>query len=1159
MFSYPERTCSGTFELFIPGPYYSGSANIAWSPQDLLEFTFDAGSVAENGKKLWLNSQLLTPFDRWRKNAFNYGFYRNNFNLRLANASILWANDQKIALNFKNDYEFGDPHLRYEFRFSVDSTVKEIPSANLLFHHRHSQRHFHTDIDLKHATLNETPTLFAINSKWNVSSDIEFRNLSSTVVLKSSFEGYRAGVFVTRFSLSNKKSIYGTADLHVDEKKYTLRTEGRIVNILDNMLVVNITTPIEKFQEIICRFGLSEPSRHLLASFNTPSSSLGIEIKFDVKSSSDFDVKFNLETPFDRFKKIMLIAKLKPGSVDFQGAWDKFAGGYVSVHRMVSIRDFEYGWKIYTPLEKYKETSLVAKYVHRQKFDLDFELMLQISRNKVGIMLNSKPKPKVINVLRLQRLANFQRELGEDEDDIYLKHLLKVKQRFQSSEEDNEDIDDVDEEDDNDYEDEDIQNGKVVSFTSNLELNTIVWKSITGLLDLDVINENYIVFGNFTIPQGNVEIRNSFYFPDAMNVRNFGVLKTPFNVAKQIKLLHVHSVEPGYFLISAQEVSYLNTTNWNSLGYRLNHTYYKEDLNKFEMIDLGFVTPFDFAPKFQLTGNLDSYQSVVEQQKKTSYEANLLAKSSASTVLLKGSAEVSGSDLDVRAQLDLNAPSVPNYSITVNCKKEMSIVGNSIKFGVTKTEDGEQLQFNSEANWHQDGDNYFRGSGKVQTNVFPIQTADILVYWQKGAHFEGEVGFWYTNMARTRTDFSVKTKKQQQQITVELITPIRDYTNVTIDVSLLPTSNPDRFNIVGQMFRPSDTYNVNGYLVCARSIPTELNLQLKGQRTNLNGNIVYSLKGDDVDKHIKYRIEDDRTFLEGTCSLTMFNKLDWTIASTFKATPGLMSYKMDANECSLKASVKSLSGEHPLLAVVNFTSPWRHLGVDAVNIQNEILLQPNAGTMKLIYDLSLVQGHSICSWSLDFLENFKVLLNNRMQKTEYEEKTLQIGAQYTNPGNKLEDVTFGGILAINSKWNFEANGTLKKLNINDVTAGLTLHLPESNDESHDFKVRYFSDMESFAAISNTRNLDYELKYTSQKSQKLFSTQGRFHNETDFETLVRIDWGSVTKANVIETNLNVLRKDLKREILARVKTPYFNEDSVVVKGTYDRRDIYHLLA
>lgn len=81
------------------------------------------------------------------------------------------------------------------------------------------------------------------------------------------------------------------------------------------MLNFNITTPIQKYSLLTGRFGVSEELRHAVAEIRTPTDCMGLELLLDVHTTSNFDVKFYLATPFEQVKDIMLVGKLKQTEV----------------------------------------------------------------------------------------------------------------------------------------------------------------------------------------------------------------------------------------------------------------------------------------------------------------------------------------------------------------------------------------------------------------------------------------------------------------------------------------------------------------------------------------------------------------------------------------------------------------------------------------------------------------------------------------------------------------------------------------------------------------------------------------------------------------------------------------------------------------------------
>lgn len=411
--SYPARTFSGSFDLAIPGPTYQGNISVGWRSNETIHLSFDSGAIYEPKRHIWIDLHLNTPFSGWQKNMLQGQIYQAK-SLLSSNATILWAETQKLVLGVLTDIEFGDPNVKCEAKLLVNSTVKEVPTINAYFKHNHDKRHYITDISMHHAPYNEKPNIFAMKSNWQLNMNHQYSNITGSILLQTPVKGYLKGALATKFSLSSSKALRGAADFELEEKKFTLAVDGTVKKLTDCMIVVNVTTPIEKYRNIVSRLGLVNRNRHFVAEVRAPGGALGIEIKFAVESMSKFDVIFNLETPIESFKKIMLIGNLQSDMVDFRGGLNSFVLGYVGVSRYQSLEDFEYSWKIYTPLDHFEESSLVVKFIRKHIFDL--EVMLKFAQKKLGIVVNGKPKQKLINLPRVEHYLPFSSRLSDDFD-----------------------------------------------------------------------------------------------------------------------------------------------------------------------------------------------------------------------------------------------------------------------------------------------------------------------------------------------------------------------------------------------------------------------------------------------------------------------------------------------------------------------------------------------------------------------------------------------------------------------------------------------------------------------------------------------------------------------------------------------------------------------
>lgn len=383
--SYPDRSFSGSFDLLADGSETHGNGRVGWSAYESIEVQFNAGASFEDSKQIWTRIQLNTPFEGWHTNGIRAGFFYEN-SLLLANGSITWAETQNVALGLISNYGVTDTNeLKCEFKLELNSTIKDVPTASAYLKHNYNGKRVDTDVHIKHIPLDETPNIFSLRSGWQLDTDLHYQNITGSVVLRSPLQGYRTGALSTKFSIGNNKQMRGGADLDLEEKKYTLLLDGYAKKMTDNMFVANITTPHEKFREIFGRFGVNERRKHIVAEVRAPHSALGFEALWTVAAISDFDVKLNVETPLEAFQQFMVVGKMKPETVEFIGAFNKAKLGYVGVWRMVNITDFEYSYKVYTPIEHYTENGFVVKFVRRDEFDL--ELSLQFSKHKVRFHL----------------------------------------------------------------------------------------------------------------------------------------------------------------------------------------------------------------------------------------------------------------------------------------------------------------------------------------------------------------------------------------------------------------------------------------------------------------------------------------------------------------------------------------------------------------------------------------------------------------------------------------------------------------------------------------------------------------------------------------------------------------------------------------------------
>ncbi|XP_052864104.1 apolipophorins [Anopheles cruzii] len=650
LLSYPNRTFSGTFDLKMIDPRYLANARISWNTTEAIELRLDAGTDDDILRNMWLLFQFNTPFHGWRHNALNGGFYFKN-NLLRTNLSAYWAEDQNLGLELMGYYRSNETDVNCELETKLHSSIQHVPTVMLHLKHKYGQKRFETICTFNHTVTDEPPQVFSVRSNWQYDTDKRHRNVSGSLKMISPFEGYQTGALVAKVSLSESRAITGAADLQLGEEKYETVVEGHVRNLVDCMLTANVTSSNVNYRNINGRFGISEKDRHLVAEVITPKSALGVEVLYAVVSSQNFDIKFHLATPLKDLEKVILRAKLQLDNIDFRVGMNSIVLGCTGVWRKMHLKDFEYSYRVFTPLPKFEESALILKLVinsERPEY-VDVEFSGKFSDYRLGLKAVSKPKPKLIRQLLSQTASSM---VEEDPWSVEAK-----------------------DEDDEDYEDEEEDEQSLLNFIGDIELYTIVFPTIEGTLELTQFRSEYRAIGKIKLPQGSIDVRDRFFLKDLLNIQNSLRLKTPFPVAQEITsdfvLKYAYSATD---VTVGMNVKFNNRTEWVKTGFHVNYKYHLDEaeVHKHQaLVDL--MTPMKNLQKVFLNGSLE-----LEDH---SYKGNLTAKTMTTDASLAVSFESEDQFIDTFMSVWVRAPLMPFYACRVFYKQDFSSTENSMDVG----------------------------------------------------------------------------------------------------------------------------------------------------------------------------------------------------------------------------------------------------------------------------------------------------------------------------------------------------------------------------------------------------------------------------------------------------------------------------------------------
>lgn len=1137
-FSYPDRSFSASFALEIPGPTYHGDLSIGWSANDVIHFVFTAGTLVDASKRIYLDSTLQTPFIGWNRNSFNFNSIQRK-NYLSSNATLLWANTQQLGFMIFTDIDLTDPDVRLEATIAVNSTVKDFPSIDASFKHNHDAKIYNTNILFCHAPYNVTPSLYSVNSSWEIDFNTHHKSVIGSIGLKSPLEDYSSGALATKFSLSSKNLLQGAAGLELGGRKYTLSVEGFVKKITDCMLEVNITTPIVKYRNMKGRFGLIDVKKHFVAEVRAPAGALAVEIKFAIANVNNFDILFNVETPIAKFEKTTIVAKYNPEVIDFRGGMKNFTLGYVAVTRQASIEDFEYSWRVFTPLPKYEESSLVVKYIRHKAFEL--EVMLKFAQKQIGIDVDCIPKRHFM-ILPSINSFNFKSSLNEVEE-RFQKHYKQLIDAERAA--DNEPIYGDDENDNEEEEDAVIDDNKKNenednfdwNFEAHLDVETIIWPTISGNIDVDnVENNDFYVTGNLNLPHGPIEFRNHLYIYDYFKIQNSLRIETPYEQFKEIESLYSHSVDMRTFYVSSIEVFYKDRIDWKHLGYNSNYTKTIDvtDAKTFALA-LNVFLPFQKLSKVSFGSKMEIEENLLK--------VNISAGTHDTRISLAGSLDHDENFFDVLAAINIASPTISNYDFSAFLKKDFSNVENIVVVGFEEFKK-EKSNFKIQANWHTDS-NYVRINGKLDTNIFPLYLIDLSFKLNQTINFDTSAELTYKKVTNVMHTYSMNANKQKELIRFEMSTPLADYINVSISGNYRSLATPGKYSLKGRMYRNNEIYNYDGTIQLNGKIPIELEVEFKPVSRNAIGYLIYSLQRNGAQNKYNFKLSENDKFIEVDGIINIFSKFNWNVMIKLNASPNFLRH-----HCELNTALQ-IDNDGRLHGTSHLITPWRHLGIDSVTLNGTMLMNGHIGDGSINYDFSLANGKTACAWHFVLLENMNVWLDSYTKKQEDTPRALKIGVRYINPGKTFTRLNFGGDFKVDEDFTLDTNGTYKK-NGNTIMATLGIHMPKPFDDVH----KFFGEIES-AFISNMQaafnDIRYEAKYESQSERSRFSSRGLYRNSTDLQALLQAQWGHAMISETFDSNFQMLRKNNKREFSAKIKLPKDKEDSVTANGGYEQKD------
>lgn len=566
---------NGNLNISTVGPY-TGNMKLSWSADEAIDIEYSVGSEMKDYRKVWAMTRIDTPFKGWRNNMLNGTLYQKD-NLVAASVASNWAENQNIAIGFDVDYFLGGNQLSGELKAEIQSTMTEVPIIKIKLKHNQTSEKVDSEVLFRHKNLiQEEYRVFSLKSSWKNSYDAKHKNVSGSVKFISPFENYKSGAMVTKFSASKDRQIYGVFDVDVDGRAHTFTIEGYLRRLLDNMIVFNLTTPIETFPYLFGKFGIQESKRYLIADLKTINKSLGIEILSNFVSISDFDLKFHIATPQPAFEKVLAIGKIKDDTIHLEGAWNKITLGFIGVWRFLRSNNFEYSYIVLTPFPPFEENGLVFKFIAEDVENFDIETSFKLGKHKIGVKAMGEPRTQLINQLGLQKASYIRENLFSDDPES--EDLEKTKS--------------------------DIDFKQYYGVIGNFEVCTIFWSPISGNYEIQQVDRTYHALVKMIVPGGLVQIRNKLV-AEPQNYVNRLVVDLPSKKFKSITSNVVFMIPEANGLIARFDVGVLNDVRLNTYGVHLHYDLPSHPELKIHDIALVVLFPIMNSTKINLRSRIE--------------------------------------------------------------------------------------------------------------------------------------------------------------------------------------------------------------------------------------------------------------------------------------------------------------------------------------------------------------------------------------------------------------------------------------------------------------------------------------------------------------------------------------------------------------------------
>ncbi|EGI63145.1 Apolipophorin [Acromyrmex echinatior] len=1113
MLTYPGRLVTGSCDLIVRSPHsYLVDIILDWGSENAIKTSIGADYVVQPEiTTIKLESQLLTPFENWKKTALN-AKYLQLPNKILASSSVHWKDSQHLIADiYASANEYKDLK-EWTANCGLISTIHSNSAVTMNITHK-ILRSQTTDT---HMLIKYNPDkIIDARSVWHLDkeSDDVF-NLTGNLHLHSPLANYRNSELKCQLRLMTNWKFFGAANLDLDKRKYTSQLIGDLVRWKESKVEFNVTTPLEKFAFVRGRFGLSESNHHVVAEVVTPNGPLGVEGLCQIFTATyDFNIKLMVATPIEVLQKALMVAKLNKREADFRIGYNNITAGFLGTWHYHNITDFDYSYIVFTPLEGFQECGVITKLVitHTEPehmLNVDTEFSVRLAELKLGIMAKGGPKPPPVKIPPLKQ--EIIRSMTNDSE------LLEEE-----------------EEEEEDEEDEDS-----LYWRGELQLWVAIIPNILAELDIDTEDYTYKILGIIQIPPEKIVIEDSFTMEDVFHIKNDLHVDLTFVKIREITSLFAFIVDmDNHIYLMDMNLNIRKDTTWFETRFHGNYTSIKVNENNRKVV--AHLVKFDIKTPLEIfTFNTNA---IVEIQGNL-YKGILTIHGNQLFLDILGNIKLEQALLDVMVSGLIDSPIIKIPKITIVAKKDFAGKRKQVQFNA-KMEHPISKQISFESAWQVD-EYLIKASAKLESWIKALESleTDILYSNAISVNNTAKLNVHVTHLGDQK--YQLIGNINNGKIDGDLHTPLSERPHFQFHGDLRQI-NESLYDIRGELRNDlqAKSYDVSTVIFVQNNIVDSIDIKAEPKSANTN-RLIFRLKR----KKYGLLLDIDGGSFNGTLDANVLNNLNWDVRVR---TDIQKVNEIDVYQLNTFMNVQ-VNGNITLYILAE--TPWNDSRI--LTMKGNMMLTNTSGDVRLDHRMNNDRCHTTAKWKLIYMEDMLLKLITEFDIMDLGKKELSTHVFFKNPGRLYRNIDVGFDLDIDRKmWEFETNATIGFRNQKNIDAVFVIKLPPPNNDDHRFLISYHTNKNN----KEVQIISYVVGYNTVRTNKNYASDGSIRMATrDINGHFRLTWGLLPMQsvnNLFNITFNKNEIDFKYSLY----TPFIlQEETIVLLFNYDTNSEQYLI-